>query len=352
MAIQNLDPSIVTELAASGSLIAAARETIPFEATIKDPESGFIFSPQTTQVYDTSALKKAIDTGITEMSSPEQEVELDLVPRPLYEDALEALATAEQVIETQSATIADLEAKISELESQIETLASDLDNERLLRVVAEANADNFRQQLQLINESSQVALQRSILEGIQRSSAEATKESLRAEVEALKEKAITLQQTIDSLNAIINGKDAQLAAGAEAGINVTVRVISKPAPADEDLVLDVSIDDCNAGTGAFWINGPQIEIYNSSTTDQTISFDTSQCIADGQVWVQPVTGLTIPSQATATFSFSPSYPALSRVYPRTKFLTSARSYTGKIKVFANNIEQIALSTRVYKHKTG
>lgn len=356
MALQNLDPNIASNLAASGSQIATTRLTIPFEATIKDPSSGFVYSPQTQQSYDASAIKQAIDTNVGELVPATEEQALDLVPRPLYEDALEALAVAEEVIQTQSQTITELEGKISELQAQIEALSSDLDNEKLLRVVAEANADNLRQQLQLINESAQVALQRSVLEGIQRSSAEAKSEGLKAEVAALKEKATTLQSQIDSLNNLLAGKDAQIQAGAESTPEITVRVISKPATADNDIVFDASITDANAGAGGFWINGPDVEVMNvdPNGADQVIKVDISQCVADGQIWVLPPsqTPFTLKVQEKATFRLVPNYNAIKNVYPRTRFLTSARSYAGGKITVAGNTTSLSLSARLYKHKDG
>lgn len=364
MAIQNLDPSIVTGLAASGSEIATARETIPFEATVKDPASGFIFSPSTSPAYDPSALKKAIDTNLGEMSVPEEEVILDLVPRPLYEDALEALATAEQIIETQSVTIADLEIKVSELQSQIETLSSDLDNERLQRVVAEANADNFRQQLQLINESAQVALQRSILEGIERTSCEAISEGLRAEVAALKEKTITLQQQIDSLNNLLAGRDAQIQAGADFNGEITVRVLSKPEAGDSDLSFLTSVNRAKSNSGT-WINGPTIEIGNYSTVDQTINIDMSGNTAKGYPWLLPpttngvvVNNIVIKSQEKIIVQFGPDYASIQNILPTRLPNVSlfgvqigsnqvATTSGGKI-VINSNTTSFALSTKLRK----
>lgn len=356
MALQNLDPNIVSTLAASGSEIATSRNTIPFEATIKDDSTGFIYAPQTQQVYDASALKKAADTNLSEIVAPGEEQNLDLVPRPLYEDVLEALAIAEETIQTQSKTISELESKISELQSKIETLSSDLDNEKLLRVVAEANADNLRQQLQLINESAQAALQRSVLEGIQRSSAEAKTEGLKAEVAALKEKATFLQSTIDGLNNLLSGKNAQIAAGAETTSEITVRVISKPAVADNDVVLDCSVEDTKNGYGAYWVNGPDIEVMNvdPNGATQTIKVDVSECAGDGYVWVNPVSTFTLQVQQKATFKLIPNYANLKNITPTSTawYAKAAQTYAaGKIKISANT-SALSLSARLYKHKVG
>ena len=365
MAIQTLDASIVTALAASGSDIATKRETIPFEAIAKDSGSGFIFTPSTSPAYDPSALKKAINTDLGEMSVPEEEQVLDLVPRPLYEDALEALATAEQIIETQSVTIADLEIKVSELQSQIETLSSDLDNERLQRVVAEANADNFRQQLQLINESAQVALQRSILEGIERTSCEAISEGLRAEVAALKEKTITLQQQIDSLNNLIAGRDAQIQAGAEFNGEITVRVVSKPETGDSDLSFITSVNRASWNSGT-WINGPVIEIGNYSTVDQTINIDMTENKAKGGLpWLLPpttngvaVNNIVIKSQERIFVKFAPDYASIRNIMPTkipnasvfgVPILSNQTATTSAGKITINsNTTSFSLSTKFRK----
>ena len=135
---------------------------------------------------------------------------------------------------------------------------------------------------------------------------------------------------------------------------MTVRVVSKPAPADNDVVFDCSITDANARAGGQWINGPDIEVYNADPkgVTQNITVDVTQCLADGQIWVFPVQSFSVPQGGTARFTLSANYVALDKVYPRTRTFTSARSYAGgKITIKANTTA-LSLSARVYKHKNG
>jgi len=192
----NKDGSAITELQIksnlqqSGSLVSTTRENVVFEATVNDMSTGYIYAPTQKKIYNTDELKKALDVEVTELLPDDQSQELDLVPRPLYEDALNALIIAEATIEEQAFEIANLEATASFLESRINELEVEVDNERLLRILAEANADNIREQLVLINENAQTALQRSVLEGIERSALEARNSGLVAQVQALKSEVI------------------------------------------------------------------------------------------------------------------------------------------------------------------
>jgi hypothetical protein len=192
----NKDGTAITELQIkeglqkSGSLVSTTRENVVFEASVDDPRTGYVYAPTQKKIYNTDELKKALDIEVTELLPDDQTQDLDLVPRPLYEDAVNALIIAEATIEEQSITISNLEATASFLESRITELEVEVDNERLLRILAEANADNIREQLVLINENAQMALQRSVLEGIERSALEARNSGLVSQVQALKSEVI------------------------------------------------------------------------------------------------------------------------------------------------------------------
>jgi hypothetical protein len=354
MAVQDLDPTISNNIAASGSTIQS-RDTIPFTATATDPGSGFIYAPSVKRDYYIPELKKALDTEVSELIPADEELVLDLVPRPIYEDALEALAIAEQTIDIQAQTIAELESQISELQSQIETLSSDLDNEKLLRVVAEANADNLRQQLVLINDSAQSALQRSILEGVQRAAAEAEAAGLLAEVEALKTRVIGLQSEIDTLNKLLQGKDAQIAAGASVTNTFTARPIDVNDPTAPPIYMDsiaynYGSDPQNTGEGGRWVNGKRIELYNPTTVAVTVNITYS--LGTSPPWFNVIpTSVTLQPGALPTVIelFGDNNKVVS-LAPNNR-IDKARKYVGNLTLTdaAVSTNVIKLATTLYKH---
>lgn len=268
---------LIAKVQLSGSLIAKSRETLAFQADTNAPSEGFIFAPQKKETYNIDELKKTIDVNVVELIPESPETELDLVPRSIYEEALEALADALDTIEIQTETIATLESRVTELEAEVETLKEDIDNEQLLRVLAEENASNLREEIVLISTDTQNALQRSILEGIEKSSLEAKNEGLTAQVEALKDEAASLQSEIDQLTSTIEGKEAQIQAGAKAGLDLTLLVKNKKDEEGQDLVYRLRNSDNKLKE---WINGPEVEVYNFTGESLTINLK-----QNGRGWI-------------------------------------------------------------------
>lgn len=298
---------LIANLQLSGSLLAKNRDTLAFQSELNDESSGFIFAPEKKETYNIDELKKAVDVEVVELIPESPETELDLVPRPVYEEALEALADALDTIETQSQTITILESRISELETEVETLKEDVDNEKLLRVLAEENSETLREENLLLSTEVQSALQRSVLEGIEKSSLEARNEGLTAQVEALKDEVTSLQVEIDSLNSVIEGKDAAIEAGAKAGFDLTLLVKNKKVEDGQDLIYRIRN---NSALLKEWINGPQVEIYNFTSEALLVTL-----AATGRGWIK-VKGtnsnlanagysLTIAANERKTIEFAP-----------------------------------------------
>jgi outer membrane murein-binding lipoprotein Lpp len=260
---------LIAKVQASGSLIAKNRDTVTFQADVDDDSSGFIFAPQKKEIYNTDELKKSLDVEVTELIGEGEETDLDLVARSLYEEALEALADALDTIEIQSTTIGELEARITQLETENETLKEEVDNEKLLRVLAEENAEALREEISLLTNELQSAIQRSVLDGIENSSLLAKNEGLFAQVEALKDEVSSLRSDIDELTSSLEGKEAAIEQGAKAGIDISVRVTKKIYDGDD--ARDIIYRKRVASTSGTWYNGPSVEIYNFSTQPVTVS---------------------------------------------------------------------------------
>lgn len=245
----------------SGSLVARDRDNVYFEATLDQDKTGFVYAPSKKRVYNTDELRKAIDVNVFELIPTSPEIELDLVPRPVYNDATRSLQLANGTITSQSVQISELQSEVANLTAVSAALDIELDSERLIRVTAEANAESLRTQFAIITDTLQGNIQRMTLEGIENSSLKARNEGQNATIESLKKQ-------VDSLTEQLNGKNARIAEGAKAGADITVRVINKSDPKYNDLTFRGRAKDDGNGN---WINGPEVEIYNFTLETQNVT---------------------------------------------------------------------------------
>ena len=153
--------------------------------------------------YDQSEIQKAIDLEIKELKPVTGSIRLDLVPRPQYD---EQVALNEDL----RLLVASLQSTISQLESTILGLKGEVDASESNRLNTEITNDAVVNQLDAlsdtVDDSGQqisVAIQKSIEESILRTSLQAQNEGFKAQIN-------TLIKQIDSLNAIIEGLQAQL----------------------------------------------------------------------------------------------------------------------------------------------
>jgi len=356
MPIQNLNPNEVYQLSVSGSTIATNRDSIPFLADVRDNTEGFIYAPSTQQAYNIPALKNVIDVDVRELVSNDETDDNDLVPRPLYNDALEALAIANETIDIQTTVIDNQSQEIANLRGEVDRLNGELDNSNLLRLVADTNADNLRQQLSLMSENIANSLQRSVLEGTQRASADARLSGIKAENESLKTKVISLQTEVDTLKSLAEGKDAQVLAGAKSSKELTVRVVQKGIDTAEDLFMDsIALNFTGKksdpekgpepGAGK-WVNGPAIELYNPTAETQRISFNATT-VSGG--WLRIPSALSLAPNETKRVSVTALKDVVVRLRPENR-AQGARNYRGTLDI-KSNTTTISLSVRLYKHKT-
>jgi hypothetical protein len=252
---------IKKDIQMSGSLVARDRDNVYFEATLDQDKSGFVYAPSKKRVYNTDELRKAIDVNVFELIPTSPEIELDLVPRPVYNEATRSLQLANGTIASQSLQISELQSEVANLTAVSAALDIELDSERLLRVTAEANAESLRTQFAIITDTLQGNIQRMTLEGIENSSLKARNEGQNATIESLKKQ-------VDSLTEQLNGKNARIAEGAKAGADITVRVINKSDPKYNDLTFRGRAKDDGNGN---WINGPEVEIFNFSLETQNVT---------------------------------------------------------------------------------
>jgi len=167
--------------------------------------SSLLFKGLTKTKYDNEELVKAVDVVVTELLPNIPSTNLDLVPRPVYNLELTASAELRSEVNRLNLEISDLNTQVSSLKSQVQTeinnrLTIEQTNDLLVNQIGTLNAtiEDFASQIA-------TSLQKSVDESILRASLQSQKTGFKAQIEAL------IQQ-INSLNAIIEGLQAQLGA--------------------------------------------------------------------------------------------------------------------------------------------
>ena len=326
---------IKKDLQNSGSLVARDRNSVYFEATLDEDKTGFVYAPSKKRVYNTDELKKAIDVNVFELIPTSPELELDLVPRPVYNEVTRSLELARLTIESQSLQISDLEREVADLTAISASLDVELDSERLLRVTAEANAENLRTQFAIITDQLQTNIQRMTLDGIENSTLKARNEGQNATIESLKKQ-------VDSLTEQLNGKNARIAEGAKAGADITVRVINKGDQRYNDLTFRGRAKDDGNGS---WINGPEVELFNFSLDVQNVSISQK-----GVDFLNGPFAVTLQPQEKKTISFTTNKGKVDNYAPSAGFgFTGDKEYTGTLE-FKTSKGTVSLSLAVQKQR--
>ena len=167
--------------------------------------SSLVFKGLTKDKYDNEELVKAVDVEVKELLPNIPNTNLDLVPRPVYNEKVAENEDLRKVVRKLNGDIVVLNSRISTLESQVQTeinnrLSIEQTNDLLVNQIETLNAtiEDFASQIS-------TSLQKSVDESILRASLQSQKTGFKAQIEAL------IQQ-INSLNAIIEGLQAQLGA--------------------------------------------------------------------------------------------------------------------------------------------
>lgn len=269
--------------------------------------SSLLFKPLTKTKLDTEELVKAINVELTELKPNIPKPKLDLVPKPVYDAKVEEVNSLRIQVQ-------DLNDEINSLNSQIDGLRGQLQNEINQRYVFEQLNTVLQNQITTlgatINEfASQigVSLQKSVDESILRASLQSQNAGFKAQIEAL------IKQ-IDSLNAIIEGLQAQLgavqqqqaiqqstanAAAALGGDVVNDVVVSKFSPKDtvEGNTIRVRFKNNTGYTLFEW--GNTLDLVNNDNSPVTITLTHTQ--PDGQNFLTiPETNFTMEAGSKKT----------------------------------------------------
>lgn len=235
-----------------------------------DSASSLIFKALNKNKYDNVELEKAIDVVVKELKPDIPKPNLDLVPKPLYD---EEVALNEDLRKK----VNDLTIQNADLTQQVENLKAEIQVEINKRLVIEQTNDILSNQLTVLaNTISEFAtqistsIQKSIEESILRASLQAQNKGFFAQITAL------IKQ-IDSLNSVIEGLQAQL--GASQQQQAIVQGTRATALASgADMVLDVALIKLEPSTAKSeppikanisselngkWINGETIKFTNN-----------------------------------------------------------------------------------------
>jgi flagellin-specific chaperone FliS len=320
-----------------------------------DLTDGIISGKLTRPKYNTSELKKSVDTTIFELLPNDVTIGPAMVLRTIYQEALDRITELNALLERLNVTIGERDATIAELQGIIEQLRIELENEQLKANIASQQSTISNQQIGETTIDLQNAIQNSINEAIARV-------SLTARVEAL------LQEN-ESLREQLFGLAAQTAEGAISGGDngFTVKVNNPDGDAAQlsaDLWAKTSH---NAGNGRKMTN--TIEVSNVTTNNKITNiafvFDGSPKwfkIKSGASSIEPESSETYDCEYDQSVIGGSGTPAGKRggISPRRRRIGwkgKAQNYTGvslKVDVtFADGTtDTVSLSTNFRKNRKG
>lgn len=241
--------------------------------------SSLVFKELTKDKYDNEELKKAVDVEVKELLPNIPSTNLDLVPRPIYNAELTTSLNLRTQVINLTNTIGTLNVRITDLESQVQIeinnrLSIEQTNDLLVNQIETLNAtiEDFSSQIS-------TSLQKSVDESILRASLQSQKTGFKAQIEAL------IQQ-INSLNAIIEGLQAQLGAVRQqkdleqtaqsqggAIINKIVTANFSPKGSANDAVLGYKIKNAR-DRAKEWVFGKNLKLINNDLEPVTVTLTT------------------------------------------------------------------------------
>jgi hypothetical protein len=247
---------------------------------------------------------------------------------------LEALAEIEirdNEIRRLNGIISGLEARILELEAELENLRIELDSQKILSATYQNQNQLSVTRVQQSIGDLQNSLQKATSEAIQRVSLTARVESLSEENKRLKD--------------VLEGKQAKQAEGAKVGMDFSIKVITKgDAASQDDLIFNARAKDDGRGK---WINGPDIEVYNFSSEEVTISFTQT-----GEVKgiINPVSSVTLKPKQTSKITLKTNDDKVDDFAPSAGVgLTGDKTYRGSF-VAKSNKSTLNLSIQLQKQR--
>jgi hypothetical protein len=198
------DKQLESILKISGSAVISKNE-YNINVVNDSVASSLIFKQLTKDKYDNEELVKAVDVSVIELKPNIPNINLDLVPRPIYNEKVLENEDLRKQVTILTSTVETLNVQVVDLQSQVQTEVNN-------RLTIEQTNDVLSNQIDTLSNtitdfSGQIStsLQKSVDESILRASLQSQNAGYFAQIEAL------IKQ-IDSLNAIIDGLQSQLGA--------------------------------------------------------------------------------------------------------------------------------------------
>jgi predicted nucleic acid-binding Zn-ribbon protein len=289
-------------LKSSGSAASAKNE---YGVTVVDDTnsaSSLLFKSLNKPKYDNVELIKAIDVEVKELKPNIPTRNLDLVPKPLYDEQVILVEDLRKEVQQLSATVDDLNSQITTLESQVQTeinnkLSVEQTNDALINQI-----DTLTNTISDFTGQISTSLQKSVDESILRASLQSQNTGFQAQIKAL------IKQ-IDSLNSIIEGLQSQLGAvQQQQAIEQGTQAQAMAAGADvinESVIVKIK-DKTDEGKPPVWakiraaggnkfLNGDYIDFTNNDKNPVTIN-----------ITFTPIQNMSILSAEQSTFQLAPA----------------------------------------------
>lgn len=183
---------------------------------ISDKETSTLDTKLIVDTYNVNELVKSVDVNVRELIKPLPIPNLDLIPKNLYDDALNQIEDLTKTVEQQQQEINNLNSEIVLLEDRIKSLEFDLDDASLQKAFIENQFQQSGLTIIEIRQQIQDSFSKAINENIERGALEAENEGLIAQKNALIKQIDTLNNLLNQQNTQIQRLETQLSAKEQA----------------------------------------------------------------------------------------------------------------------------------------
>jgi hypothetical protein len=166
--------------------------------------------------YNQTELEKAVDITVTELINALPDVNLDLVPKPVYDAEVSHSQQLELDITKLELQIADLTARVQALTSDSSSLYISNDNLRVTNAKLENTVASVQQTTLELRTNLTTSLTKALNEATERTALEAENNGLNAQKNALIKQIDTLNNLLAQANASLQVAAQQLSAKAQA----------------------------------------------------------------------------------------------------------------------------------------
>ena len=166
--------------------------------------------------YNTAQLQKSLDITVTELIKPLPDVNLDLVPKAIYDSEVTHSSQLEKEINDLQSQIDSLTIKLQSLEADSSSLYVNNDNLRVTNAKLENTLSSNQQIVTELRTNLTTSLTKAINEATERTALEAENNGLAAQKNALIKQIDTLNNLLAQANATIQVAQQQLSAKQQA----------------------------------------------------------------------------------------------------------------------------------------